>query len=525
MIAELVSVLAVLGGGCAAARAAGVRGWVLPALGLVAGVSIQLTVGLIQVVTPLPTSPALTVAVTFAVPVMWWVLRWRRGHDVRVALPHAALLLGLVSVTVALLHHANLAKWHTDSFMYLMAGALIADGRYAEDVSIYLLTARTLGIPLLHAPAHLGGGYFLTSIHPLLAAATLAIVVWLFRRGLARPAAPAVLATFAVLGGVLLLTNNRFVFSAFYLNGHLLVAVLVLVIAGSGWLLAGRRSSPDAPPRALMALQVLAIPALVVTRPETALLAVLALLPTWLAGQIDARHRMVTVATLGVANLVWQGFVAWVHLARDTPVPLTTVGSLVLGILLVMAIPLLRRPLPARLLLVSEAGLWLALLAFVAARGPANLIESLYATGQNLLFGAGRWGLSLAILIAFVLGTAALSRVPHLHYLRFPVTTFVPLGFLLAYLRDIPYRVGFGDSLSRMFMHVVPLAVVYVIAAMAAAVAARSPATTPETAAPETAAPPAPEGAQPVLPTQRTRASSEPAQPDQPTLPARPQVS
>lgn len=504
MIAEVVSVLAVLGGGCAAARAAGIRGWVLPALGLVAGVSIQLAVGLIQVVTPLPTSPALTLAVTFTAPVVWWLGRWRRGHDVRVSPPPAALLLGLVAVTVALLHHANLAKWHTDSFMYLMSGQLIADGRYASDVSTYLLTARTLGVPLLHAPAHLGGGYFLTSIHALLAAATLAIVTWLFRRGLAHPAAPAVLATFAVLGGLLLLTNNRFVFSAFYLNGHLLVAVLVLVIAGSGWLLARGRFAADTPPAALMALQVLAIPALVISRPEAAMLAVLALLPTWLAGKVSARHRMVTVATLGVANLVWQGFVAWIHLAREAPVPLTAVGSLALGILLVAAIPLLRRPLPARLLLVSEAGLWLALLAFVAARGPANLVESLYATGVNLFLGEGRWGLSVAILTAFVLGCLVLSRVPHLSYLRFPVTAFVPLGFLLAYLRDIPYRVGFGDSLSRMFMHVVPLAVLYVTAAMAAAVAARSPDAAPAPAA-ETAARPAPDRAPPVLPTQRTR--------------------
>lgn len=470
MIAELVCVLAVLCGGCAAVRAAGIRGWVLPALGLVAGVSIQLTVGLVQVVTPLPTSPALTLAVTFAVPAAWWLWRWRRGHDVRVAPGSAALLLGLVSVSVALSHHANLAKWHTDSFMYLMAGALIADGTYASDVSTYLLTARTLGVPLLHAPAHLGGAYFLTSIHALLAVATLAIVIWLFRRGSAHPAAPAVLAAFAWLGAGLLLTNNRFVFSAFYLNGHLLVAALLLVIAGGGWLLAGRR--PDPPPRALMMLQVLAIPALVISRPEAALLAALALLPTWLAGQVDARHRMVTMATLGVTNLVWQGFVVWVHLSRDAPVPPTTTGSLVLGMVLVAAIPLLRRPLPARLLLVSEVGLWLALLGFVAARGPANLVESLYATWANLFLGAGRWGLSLAILIGFVLGTVVLSRVPDLRYLRFPVTTFVPLGFLLAYLRDIPYRVGFGDSLSRMFMHVVPLAVLYVTAAMAAATTA-----------------------------------------------------
>jgi hypothetical protein len=488
VIPELLSVVAVLAGGCLAARAAGIRGWVLPALGLVAGVSLQLAVGLLQVVTPLPTSPALTLAVTFAAPAAWWALRWRRGDDVRISVPHAAGLLAVLAVVVAVLRAANLAKWHTDSFMYLMAGELIADGRYASDVSTYLLTARTLGVPLLHAPAHLGGDYFLTSIHALLAAATLAIVIWLLRRGLAYAAAPAALTTFAVLGGVLLLTNNRFVFSAFYLNGHLLVALLLLVIAGNGWLLARGVVPADAPPRALIMLQAVAIPALVISRPEAAMLAVLALLPTWLAGQVRARHRMVTVATLGAANTVWQGFVAWIHLARDAPLPLTTIGSLALGVLLLAAIPLLRRPLRVWLLWAAEGGLWLALLGFVAARGPANLLESAGATAVNVLY-AGRWGLSVLILILLVLGVLLLSRVPHLTYLRFPVTTFVPLGFLLAYLRDIPYRIGFGDSLSRMFMHVVPLAVLYVIAAMAAAVAARAP------AVPQQRVPPAVEGA------------------------------
>ena len=68
------------------------------------------------------------------------------------------------------------------------------------------------------------------------------------------------------------------------------------------------------------------------------------------------------------------------------------------------------------------------------------------------------------VLAGLVLAVLVLFRVPGQHYLRFPLTTFIPVAFLLAYLREGAYRVGYGDSLARMTMHVVPLAVLYVIA-------------------------------------------------------------
>jgi membrane protein implicated in regulation of membrane protease activity len=47
------------------------------------------------------------------------------------------------------------------------------------------------------------------------------------------------------------------------------------------------------------------------------------------------------------------------------------------------------------------------------------------------------------------------------------VTTFLPLVFLLAFLRDGAYRVGATDSLNRMWIQIIPLAVLYVMAAIA----------------------------------------------------------
>jgi hypothetical protein len=114
----------------------------------------------------------------------------------------------------------------------------------------------------------------------------------------------------------------------------------------------------------------------------------------------------------------------------------------------------------------AEGLLWLALLA-AAVREPRTLVASVWHTGRNLLAGEGMWGLSLILLGLMVLAALILFRTPHQVFLRFPLTTYLPLVLLLAYLRGGAYRSGESDSLNRMWMHVVPLAVLFVIVAAA----------------------------------------------------------
>jgi hypothetical protein len=64
VIVELLSVLAMFVGGCALVRTAGIRGWALPALGYLAGLALFIGIGFVQVITPLPTVPAPTLALT-----------------------------------------------------------------------------------------------------------------------------------------------------------------------------------------------------------------------------------------------------------------------------------------------------------------------------------------------------------------------------------------------------------------------------------------------------------------------------
>jgi hypothetical protein len=157
-----------------------------------------------------------------------------------------------------------------------------------------------------------------------------------------------------------------------------------------------------------------------------------------------------------------------VYVDEGLSVPFSVIGLLLLGFAVLAGIPLLRwKGLVKRgtlVLWIAEGGLWLALLVLVV-RQPDVLIDSLAATLDNAVFGAGAWGISL-VTFAGLMAIVMFIKVPGSSLLRFPLTTFIPFAFLLAYLREAAYRVGEGDSLNRMWIQVIPIAVLYLIAAI-----------------------------------------------------------
>ena len=137
-------------------------------------------------------------------------------------------------------------------------------------------------------------------------------------------------------GAALLLSTNRFVYHAFYLNGHLLFAALLVVIAGAGWLQVRTAS--------LSWLQLVAVPALIVTRPEGFLVAGLALLPTLLSARIPRRHRAWALAVYGVSCVALHAFLGWVNVHRGLPVSGQVVGGFAVGLAAVAGVRLSARP-------------------------------------------------------------------------------------------------------------------------------------------------------------------------------------
>lgn len=467
MIVEAAFLVTLLVAGTALLRALGMSGWPTLPLGFLSGTALYIVIGTVQAVAGLTTSPLFTVTACAGVGLGLW--SWRRNHVSVGELVSKDLLLGVALVVslVMFFRSVHLVNWHTDSFRYLLTSFLIAGGNF-DSVTVNLVDKRLLAAPLLHAPARLGGESYLRSASPIIALCVLASLFWFCREGLRSRLGVAAASTVAVVATGMLLTMNRFVFNAFYVNSHLLVAVAVLLVSGTAWLAVVRDDGDDA---ALLGSHLLALPLLVVSRAEGALLAALLLVPVVVHPGLSRAWRVGGPLVLAGSIFVWHGFALTVHRSEAGSVPLSVQGMLGLAAALLLAAVVLWWGWLQRWLRyavgMTEIGLWVALIV-LAVRDPQVLIDSLQATYSNVVLNEGSWGPSLVFLLVLIIYVLAMSRAGDRLLLRFPLTSFVPFVFILAYLREGAYRVGHGDSLNRMIIHVVPLMVLFVGSSVAA---------------------------------------------------------
>ena len=465
MITEFLTIAAILIGGIAYARAAGFEGWILPAIGMIAGISLQITITGLLVMCQLPTSALLIVCLTMFIPVAWWLACCQGNKNVAVSLLTVVGTGFVLLVAVFAFAKLNLVKLSPDSFNYLNMGALLSSGNM-EFAAPNWLQLRSVGVAAIHAPANLSGAYYLRSITPLLSLSVVTMLAWIGCRWYQSTAATRSTACgVAVVAAILLATHHRFVYHAFYINGHMIMAACLLIVAGGSWLLA---ESANVNKQAIWLLQLICIPPLVMTRPDGALFAGLALLPAIVSEQFSHRHRAVLMATLGGSIVAWHCFLWHRYAASGDSPPISVSGMIGLGVLSLVAIPVmswrLATPYLKHVLTTVEASLWIGLIGFVI-RDTGSMRESVRATFHNVVLDAGGWGISLKLLSIVVVLSLLFTRIPNRIHLRFPVTTFLPLYFLLGDLRHLPYRIGAGDSLNRMFLHILPIAILIVVSA------------------------------------------------------------
>jgi len=464
MIVEVVLILSMILGGSAVIQAAGARGLSVPVLGSVTGLALYLCIGAVQVLTPITSSPLLTIILTATIPSALWVwLRFSGAHLPVRPLWAVIIVVGVVAA-VGFFRAVPQVAWSYDSLQYLLNGSLIANDSITI-ASTALLPKRLIGVPELHAAANLGGEFYVQSITPMISVLVLALLSWMLWESLSTRLSKRALTLLIVAGVLFLVSLNRFVFHAFYLNGHLLFALLMLVVVGGGWMLVSTESVSKT---ALITAMALSVGALIFVRAESSILVILAILPILVDRSVSRPHKTILLATLGAATIGWQSFMAAVYLAQELPVAFSAWGLLGFGVLMLAAIPLLSwEVLTTRsraIVVLAEALLWLGLVV-LALREPQVLVESISATFQNAVLGAGSWGLSLILMVLMIV-LASFIAVPNSVNLRFPLTSFVPVAFLLAFLRDGAYRVGDGDSLNRMWIQLVPVALFYVLIAL-----------------------------------------------------------
>ena len=467
MIIEITSLLAILIGGVALMQSCGIRGWPLPFVGFIVGIALSIIIGTIQVLTGLMTSSVITLALTALLPLGWWYWCRYRGMDLNIHLAPFFITIILFVLMIVLFRQVGLTSFTPDSFYYVMIGSLFNSNNISEAHPL-TLHLRLLAVPLMHAPANMAGEFYLRAITPLLAISTALSLTWFCQESLRnRMNNVWMIRLFALIGFSLLLTINRFVYHAFYINGHMLNAALILFIVGGSWLLAIKAHIPK---RALLTLIFIAIMALAVTRPEASIFAALGLLPLLFSWSVPWKHRTILLAVLGLSITAWHGFLWFEYTRAGLPVEASVTWMIVLGLAAIIFSPLLawRRleKISHQLLIIIEIGLWLAL-AFMVFTNTSMFYRSSVAIVHNVFLNYGGWGVSLAVLGLLVLGVLVLTNFPNRIFLRFPLTTFIPVALLLAYLRSGAYRVGYGDSLNRMLIHFVPLIILFIVSAAA----------------------------------------------------------
>ena len=379
---------------------------------------------------------------------------------IRVA-PVASGLAGAVAAAaVALAAGAFRARLATaDSFIQMLsAEALATRGPGPLIAEPYTFYSFPPAMKVLHAPAAALGS---AAAYPLSMAATAALLTLLanlaYRQGILEQGT--LRAGIVAAGAVALaLSSAQMITMSRYVNGHTLVALWLLVLISA-------LASAEEPRRYLWDLKTsipahLAVVGIVLARVEGMLLVGLVLAAFSSSGSARGHVRRLWFS-LAAATGVWYALATHLFLADGQRPP----GALLVSPLLVAACllaPYLSERLPARFGLgaLVAAGLLLGTFGY-AVLEPLGFRRSLSATWTNLTVSGG-WGLSFLVTLAAA-GLALLhSRHlydPVLRRVWYVVAGFIPLALIAAWLREGAYRVGQGDSLNRMLVHIFPLLV------------------------------------------------------------------
>lgn len=371
---------------------------------------------------------------------------WRRSDLPALATASAGITL---LVTFVLVRRALFVT--ADSFAYWTGGAALADGVLGPaGVGI----KRGMAQQALHAAGFAFGSQGLQSLGPVLLAAGTALLLAVAAGAEAGRSRARLVTGIAAVGA--LLASPQVQTMAVYLNGHVLVAVLLVTL-----ILLLARATDDEARRAMLPAVAVVIAALVVTRVEGAVLAGLVLLGTLAARGVPTMWRG-PWTVLGGSTIAWAGLVV---LAGDASA--VTVLLLVVGVaVLVFAtfgpgLPRIHRSVPIGVGTV----LWIATPVLLVQ----DRVRFLDAAVANLGVGEGRWGvlapLLLLVAVLAVLHTAG-SPDTAVQSARWLLIGFVPIA-LIAKLGDGLEaddtdltrllvgggRVGWGDSVNRMWMH------------------------------------------------------------------------
>ena len=428
-----------------------------------AGICIFIFIVYLQIVTHIATYSLVTLAIFVLLSVGLLLGGGFHKKIDKLDLLYLLLSASVILSVVFVCNNISLVKYHFDSLRYLIVSSLIASDNF-DALTTNLLLKRLSSVAILNSPAHLSGKFYFPALLPVMAINLMAIMFYLVFTGLWRVTEAWSAYLLAAASVILLLSINRFVWNGFYLNDHLLEALCLLTVVGAGWLGALRAL----PTQTTSVLQAVATIGVVMSRPEGFIMVGLALLPTLLCEELPRKRRVQLACVWGLTVVVQQAAVLIGYMGLGRHLPHSAVQTLALGVAISALSPALLLNWITRhaygILVAAELSLWLMLAALVASDWQM-FRASVQATAENVVHGQGGWGVSIMVLAGLVAAAIIFTDAPARIFIRFPVTTFVPIAFILAYLREDSYRVGITDSLNRMIFHIVPMAVLFLASA------------------------------------------------------------
>lgn len=441
-----------------------------PVLRLIAayplGVSLWVLCAIAMLVAGLPFHPLAVTLVGFCT---LGGLNWRYGRPLnnRELVPVAAG--GILVVASA----AGLAVL---DFSFLTSDSLMILG-VADQIATYRGLVPSLRASLASFPLYLSLAYasgielglpYLRSLTPLFGLACVATTILFLRHVVSREGQSLLVRLLPFLAGLTLATMPLFVWTAGYVNGHIVFAWLMLVACG-GLYLAAVEHSPG-----WWLLAVTATACIAPLRMEAGL----ALLPLLVAAAavrtVPLSQRLATLGGIGLAVGGWYAFLLIKSFAHGllSVYDLFVIGAApgLFGVFTLCLAALLGRIGPAateRILAGLPWAMIVVLVLAIAAQSmlqPAALPRALYVFGSFLVdphFGAAGYTLTVSILLLLAPFTA--PRHPACRLVALPAAAYLLVVFMIG-LRTPWQNADISDSTNRMLIHILPSLVFYVLA-------------------------------------------------------------
>jgi hypothetical protein len=437
-------------------------GALVGALAFPCGLALWGLSALVAFAAGLPLTPGLLVASLAGESLLFAVIAVARR--VRAVLRPLGFTAALFTVGAAVLSTFSAAKLSTDSHHILRLAHLLGQGAPLDETVAAYMSDRGVFTVLSYSAADLIGADFLYALAPVLAL-SFAMLFAIAGTRMARAAGAAPRAAVLAVGLALAAALTAYLpsYHLVYLHTNQGSAVYLLAFIALVWL-AEATGDPAHLRPAFLCLAAFAL-----HRVEAPLFAGLFLVMAIYPSDLPRRAIAIPFAAYTLVVCGWLARIGALaptdseFLSRSRALALVVaVAACFLAWPVATRLRRLRRHIPALVAL-----LILAALAAAFARKPDHMISSARALAIDLLdpsLGAWAftwWAVALALVAA--LFTPPLAAGRSLFLAAFASAAFT---LLLAFGR-IPYRVGFGDSANRMFLHYLPLAMLYLIVKLA----------------------------------------------------------